>query len=60
MANKDLKKKTEKELKKELKEKQEALRKFRFGVSGSRTRNIKEGHSLKLDIARIKTALNSK
>lgn len=60
MKTKDLQKKTDKELLKELAEKQESLRKFRFGLSGSPTRNVKEGSALRKDIARIKTILNNK
>ena len=54
----DLKGKTENELKHMLKEKQEALRVFRFAMSGSKTKNLKEGMNLKKDIARIMTATN--
>lgn len=55
---KDLIKKTEKELKVLLGEKQTALRTFRFSIAGSNTRNVKEGNVLKKDIARIMTLLN--
>jgi ribosomal protein L29 len=48
------------ELKNLLSEKRLALRNFRFAVSGSNTRNVKEGNALKKDIARILTLLNSK
>jgi ribosomal protein L29 len=57
---KDLLTKTEKELISMLTEKQTALRNFRFGVTGSKVRNVKEGASLKKDIARILTVLNQK
>ena len=57
---KDFIKKTPKELHTLLKEKQAALRAFRFAVAGSNTRNVKEGNALKKDIARIMTLLNSK
>ncbi len=56
---KDFIKKTPKELMTLLKEKQTALRAFRFSVAGSNTRNVKEGKSLKKDIARIMTILNN-
>ena len=56
----ELNKKTENELKHTLKEKQEALRVFRFAMSGSKTKNLKEGMNLKKDIARIMTTLNNK
>lgn len=58
MSIKDLQKKNETELQKELKDKREALRKFRFGLSGSQTRNTKEGNTLRKDIARITMLLN--
>jgi ribosomal protein L29 len=56
----DLKGKTENELKQMLKDKREALRVFRFAMSGSKTKNLKEGFNLKKDIARIMTVLNKK
>jgi ribosomal protein L29 len=55
---KDLIKKTEKELKTLLVEKRAALRNFRFSVSGSNVRNVKEGKALKKDIARVLTLIN--
>lgn len=55
---KELLKKTEKELKQLLAEKREALRVFLFALSGSKTRNLKEGQNLKKEIARIMTLLN--
>lgn len=48
------------DLTKALGEKREAFRKLRFGTAGSKTRNVKEGASLRRDIARIMTELNSK
>ncbi len=55
----DLNKKTVSELKQLLKDKQEALRLFRFALSGSKTRNLKEGLNLKKEIAQIMTILNN-
>jgi ribosomal protein L29 len=55
---KELIKKTEKELKDLLTEKREALRAFRFAMSGSKTKNLKEGFNLKKEIAQIMTILN--
>jgi ribosomal protein L29 len=52
--------KTKKELEKILQEKTESLRKFRFDMTGSKVKNIKEGMLLKKDVARILTVLNSK
>ena len=56
----DIKNKTEKELKTLLVEKQSALHNFRFAVAGSKNRNVKEGKSLRKDIARILTLMNKK
>lgn len=58
MKNKDIAKKNTKELQALLTEKKTALRDFRFGVSGSNARNVKEGKTLRRDIARVLTALN--
>lgn len=44
----------------EIAEKREALRKFRFGEAGSRSRNVKEGRTIRRDIARFMTELNSR
>jgi ribosomal protein L29 len=44
----------------ELSEKREALRVFRFGGAGSRSRNVREGRNLRKDIARILTELNGR
>jgi ribosomal protein L29 len=57
---KDLTNKKTEELKTILLEKKVALRNFRFGISGSKTRNMKEGKNLRKDIARILTVLNVK
>lgn len=57
---KDFLKKSTNELKTLLSEKRVALRNFRFAVSGSNVRNVKEGDKLKKDIARILTILNKK
>ena len=54
----ELTNKTEKELKQLLIEKREALRVFRFALSGGKVRNLKEGQNLKKEIARIMTLLN--
>ena len=55
----DFKTKKEGELQKLLTEKREAVRAFRFGISGSRTKNVKAGHDLRKEIARILTVLNT-
>ena len=58
MKKTDFKNKSETELKKLLIEKRETLTKFKFGISGSRTKNVKEGKNTRRDIARILTVLN--
>jgi ribosomal protein L29 len=55
---KDIQDKNEKDLVKTLHEKQEGSRAFRFAISGSKTRNVREGRGLRKDIARIKTELS--
>jgi len=58
MPEKKIKK--ESDLQKELAEKRKSLREFRFGVSGSKVKNIKEARNLKKEIARILTDLGSR
>lgn len=60
MKSSELKNKDKKTLGGMLTEKREALRAFRFGSAGSKTRNVKEGFGLKKDIARILTEINRK
>lgn len=55
---KELIKKTEKELKALLVEKREALRVFKFAMVGGKVKNMKEGASIKKEIAQIMTLLN--
>lgn len=54
----DFKNKNEKDLKKMLNEKREALRNFRFGIAGSKVRDVKEGKNTRREVARILTELN--
>jgi ribosomal protein L29 len=56
---KELLKKSEAELAKTLTEKREALRAFRFGISGSKIKNMREGRAIRKEIARVMTALRS-
>jgi ribosomal protein L29 len=56
----DLKKQSIADLQKELADKRKALTQFRFGEAGSRTRNVKEGRTLRRDIARILTEMNAR
>ena len=59
MEFKDIKTKTPADLAKLVAEKREALRAFRFGGAGAKTKNVREGRALRKDVARILTALNS-
>lgn len=56
----EFKGKTKEELSSLLATKQEALRKFRFEVAGSKIRNVKEGRGLRKEIAQIMTEINVK
>ncbi|MEK7589697.1 MAG: 50S ribosomal protein L29 [Patescibacteria group bacterium] len=59
MAKKtDLKNKSDKDLQKELGDKREGVRSFRFGLAGSKVRNVKEGRDTKKQIARILTEVS--
>lgn len=60
MKKEDFTKKTNTDLQKLLAEKRVALQNFYFGVTGSKVANVKEGRTLKKDIARIMTILNTK
>lgn len=56
----DFKKYSVEDLHKEVAQKREALRAFRFGGAGSRTRNVREGRTLRRDIARMMTELSKR
>jgi ribosomal protein L29 len=56
----DLSKKTIEALKKEIKDKKQSLRQFRFDLAGSKTRNVKLGQTLRKDVAHLLTELNSR
>ena len=56
----DIKKKTEKELLKELANKRKELQEFRFDISGSKIRDTKHAKNVKKDIARILTEINNR
>lgn len=60
MEKLDLKKTIAKDLQKMLSEKRTALREFRFGLSGSKTKNVKKGKFIRKDIARVLTELNAR
>lgn len=59
MNMKDITNKTPADLSKMLSEKREALRVFRFGAAGAKTKNVKEGRVIRKEIAQILTVLNS-
>jgi len=56
----DFKKHSVEDLHKEIAQKREALRAFRFGSAGSRSRNTREGRGLKKTIARMLTELSTR
>ena len=56
----DFKKYSVADLQKELAEKREELRKFRFAESGSRTRDVRAGRTARRDIARLLTELKAR
>jgi len=60
MKTADIRKKSEPELKKLMAELEEELRVFRFGMSGSRTKNVRQARTLRHDIARIKTVMTER
>lgn len=60
MKKTSYKDKSQKDLIKALYEQREIVNKFRFGVAGSKHRNVKEGRAARKEIARIMTELNSK
>ena len=56
----EYKNKTEKEIAKLLNDKIEALRNYRFAISGSKTRNVREGRNTRKEIARLMTELSDR
>ncbi|OGG44767.1 50S ribosomal protein L29 [Candidatus Kaiserbacteria bacterium RIFCSPHIGHO2_01_FULL_50_13] len=60
MKKTDLAKYSVSDLHKEVAEKRSALRTFRFGGAGSRTRNVREGRELRKNIARLLTEVASR
>jgi len=57
---KELLKKTKADIAKDLRDKEEALRAWRFALSGAKVKNMKEGRAMRKDIARLHTALSMK
>lgn len=60
MKAKDIKTKNEADLKKIISEQREAIRSFKFGESGSRTRNVRASRGMRKIIARALTELASR
>ncbi len=58
MDTKDIRKKSPADLTKVLAQEEAELRAFRFGMSGSRTKNVRSARVLKRTIARIKTIMS--
>ena len=56
----DIKTQNVEDLKTAVAEKRAALRQFRFGGAGSRTRNVREGRTLRKEVARILTELRAR
>jgi len=56
---KELSKKSKTDLMKELNEKRLSLRDIRFGIAGSKNKNVKEQKMIRKAIARIHTALKN-
>ncbi len=60
MKKSDIKNKTKAELEATIKEKRDTLKNFRFSLSGSRVKNIKEARTTRKDVARAITFLRQK
>ncbi len=56
---KDITSKTNADIIKMIDEKREALRVFRFGGAGAKIKDVKQGRSIRKDIARMMTALSA-
>lgn len=51
---------SERELEKLLSEKRAAVRQFRFDITGSKAKNVKDGSRARKDVARILTAMRQR
>jgi ribosomal protein L29 len=56
----DIKKQSVEEMRKDLTEKREALRTHRFGGAGSRSRNVRGGRTLRVEVARLLTEIRAR
>ncbi|MFH1175538.1 MAG: 50S ribosomal protein L29 [bacterium] len=59
-AMENIRKKSRKDLEKDLFKKADQSRRFRFEVAGNQVKNVREIQSLKKDIARILTSLKER
>ncbi|MDB5239263.1 MAG: Ribosomal protein [Candidatus Parcubacteria bacterium] len=59
MKMKEITTKTSTDLQKMLGDKREALRVFRFGAAGAKSKNVREGRAIRKDIARMLTAMTA-
>jgi len=57
---KDINKKSDADIVKDIRERKEALRQFRFDLAGSKTRNVKLGQKLRKEVAALMTEANSR
>jgi ribosomal protein L29 len=57
---KEIKTKSDAELRKLIADKQVSLREFRFGLAGGKVKNLKEARNNRRDVARALTILNKK
>ncbi|HEY9585721.1 MAG TPA: 50S ribosomal protein L29 [Candidatus Paceibacterota bacterium] len=60
MKMNEISKQSDKELEKLLFDKRAAVRQFRFDITGSKAKNLKEGTNLRKDVARIMTELSTR
>jgi len=60
MKMNEITKRSDKELEKLLFDKRAAVRQFRFDITGSKAKNLKEGTNLRKDVARIMTELSTR
>ncbi|MBU3923063.1 50S ribosomal protein L29 [Patescibacteria group bacterium] len=59
MKIRELRQKSDSELKRTLIDSRDKLRELRFNLAGGKVKNIKEVHQVKKDIAKILTLLNN-
>ena len=51
----EIRKMSDKEIEKHVDEKREAVRQFRFDITGSKAKNVNEGNAHRRDVARLLT-----